>query len=138
MALVYTTQSDFEGYVAGWETTDAGALAILLERAQRDVDNYLGPLQPRLEDGLKLDPTILEDWEADALSRAVCAQAEYLFVRGPQATVAGRVVKDEEGPDFKAQYEDTGAAAAGSLIGPRVAIELAPIRHLRRLTATVA
>lgn len=138
MALKYTTQSDFEDYVAGWETTDAAALAILLERAQRDVDNYLGPLQPRSEDGLKLDPTILEDWEAAALSNAVCAQAEYLFVRGPQAMVAGRITTDEEGPDFKASYQDTGAAAAASLIGPRVAVELAPIRHLRRLTAVVS
>lgn len=134
----YTSQADFEAYVAGWETTDAGALAILLERAERDVDSYLGPLQPRLEDGLKLDPSQLRDWEAEALSRAVCAQAEYLFVRGPLAMVAGRITKTEEGPDFKAEYEDTGAAATGSLIGPRVAVELAPIRHLRRLTATVA
>lgn len=138
MALVYTTRSDFEGYVPGWTTDNGTALDALLERAQRDVDAYLGPLQPSYETGLKLDPSTLRDWEADALSRAVCAQARYRLAFDEDRLVVGRSVKSEEGPDFKVEYSDSGAAATGSLIGPQVAVELAPIRHLRRLGATLA
>lgn len=135
MALIYATTADFVAYVPGWVTDSEEALEALLERAQRDVDAFLGPIPQDLETGLKLDPADLRDWEAKALSNAVCAQAEYRLGAGEQSLATGRAKKVEKGPDFEAQYSDTGAAAAGSLIGPKVRIELGPIRHLRRLSA---
>ena len=136
MAPTYTTQAAFEEYVPGWVTDNPGELEKLLERAERDVDAFLGPIRPRPETGLKFDPTLFaHDWERTALSNAVCAQAFFRLGQGEAALAIGRTTKSEKGPDFEAQYTDTGTAAAGSLIGPMVRTELAPIRHLRRLTA---
>lgn len=135
MAATYAENADFESYVPGWVTDSAPALTALLERAERDVDAFLGPLPPRAETGLKLDPSALEDWEAAALSRAVCAQAEYRLLTGESKLAAGGAVKREKGPDFEREFDTAAGSPPGSsLIGPKVRVELEPIRHLRRLT----
>lgn len=136
MALIYATTADFVAYVPGWVTDSEEALEALLERAQRDVDAFLGPIQPRSDTGLKLDPDSLQAWEATALSRAVCAQAEYRLLAGESRLAAGGSIKREKGPDFEREFDaSTGTGAPGSsIIGPKVRVELAPIRHLRRLS----
>lgn len=141
MAPVYTDIAAFEAYVEGWETEDPDALNRLLERAERDVDNVLGPIPVRDDSGLKLDPELLLEWEAAALSRAVCAQAEWRF-RRTDATLNGAApgaIKRIKGPDFETEYAvDSSASAAAQgtgLYSPRVALELKPIAHLRRLIA---
>jgi len=136
VTVTYTSAADFEAYVEGWVTDNPDALARLLQRAERDVDAILGPV-PRRQlstTGLKLDPTVLRDWEARALSRAVCAQAEWRFYRGEAELAAGRQTKIEQGPDFKVEYADGDTKASG-LYAPKLRVELEPIAHLRRLSA---
>lgn len=136
VTVTYTSQADFEAYVEGWVTDNPDALARLLQRAERDVDAILGPI-PRsavTTTGLKLAPASLRTWEAAALSRAVCAQAEWRFYRGEAELAAGRQTKTEQGPDFKVEYGDAESAASG-LYGPKLRVELEPIAHLRRLSA---
>lgn len=132
----YATNADFEAYVEGWVTDDPASLTRLLERATRDVDRLLGARGVRATGdyaGLKLDPTALRSWEAKALSRATCAQAEWIFRNGP-AIDAGRRVASSSGPDFSVTYADDAGTGRYS---PRLDVELEPISHLRRLTARV-
>lgn len=125
----YATRGAFEAYVEGWSTGDPAALDRLLERASRDVDYLLGP-RPALTTGtfagFKVDPATLEAWQAAALSRATCAQAEYLFRVGDQDTAVGRAPSLIQGPDFQVSYGSGGATAR---LGPKVAVELAPLRR---------
>lgn len=132
MALTYTTVEDFEAYPPGWVTDNVGALTLLLERAERAVDAILGPIPRDSTTGLKLDPTQLLDWEAEALSRAVCAQAEYLFTIGTTGDIVPRAGKIK-GPDFEQDFTGTPGVPVPS-IGPKVKMELEPIHHLRRLS----
>lgn len=134
----YASNSDFEAYVPGWVTDNADELTKLLDRAERDVDGILGPIPRNPETGLKLDPDDLKDWEKAALANAVCAQAEYRLSIGEAALATGRSKKAEKGPDFEVQYGDMGTTATGSLIGPKVKLELEPIRHLRRLSGVLS
>lgn len=123
----YTTQADFEAYVEGWVTDNPAALDRLLERAERDVDSVIGYSATRNQTtGLKLNPAELETWRAAALSRAVCAQAEYrnkmgedFMVRAQHGAVSG--------PDF---------STSGRLpyIGPKVLIELEGTSLAQRTT----
>lgn len=138
----YASQADFEGYVEGWVTDNAGALARLLERATRDVDNVLGPIAPLTSGtyaGLKLDPTTLQAWEAKALADATCAQAEWRWRRGDEELAVGRALKRVKGPDFEEEFAETGGTVGGTgRYSPQVRLELERIRHLRRLTAYVS
>lgn len=141
----YATTADLEAYVEGFVDEDPAATARLLERATRDVDNVLGPIAPLSSGdyhGLKLDPTTLTEWEAGALARATCAQADWRRRRGEEELAVGRTAKRIKGPDFEEEYADSGAAGpSGTGTGrysPQVRLELEPIRHLRRLTAYVS
>lgn len=135
----YATRAQFEDYVEGWVTDNEAALDRLLERASRDVDAVLGPMAPLTSGayaGLRLDPTVLRDWEAEALARATCAQAEHRNAVGEEAFVEGSgSVKREKGPDFELEYEEGGRPSGN--IGVKVVAELEPIRHLRRLSGYV-
>lgn len=139
MSATYATQADFEAYVEGWTTTDPDALERMLERAERDIDAILGPIpvSPLSTTGLKLDPSILKAWEAQALARAVCAQALYRHLTTDASIAAGRVTAKEKGPDFEVDYGQAGAGGNVPQYGQRVRTELAPIRHLRRLRAYI-
>lgn len=134
----YATQADFEAYVEGWVTDNAQALARLLERASRDIDNLMGP-RPALTDGayqgFKFDPAALTENDREALAAATCAQAEFRFDQGETAFagygVGGRVT----GPDFS--YDTPGPSIGGAAhVGPKVRAELMRINHLRTLFAS--
>jgi hypothetical protein len=135
----YATVAEFEAYVEGWVTDDALALARYLERASRDVDgllnSYYGPLTTGAYTGLKLDPTRLRSWEAAALSRATCAQAEYLIETGDVAFVTAPLAGRIKGPDFEVETTAPSGVATVSTYGPKLRRELAPIRHLRQTGA---
>lgn len=132
----YATRAELDAYIEGGHGLGNDEADRLLERASRDVDAVLGPLAPIAAgdyEGLKLDPTRLLDWEAEALSRATCAQAEYRQDVGEEAWVsAAGNVKRESGPDFTLEYEEGGRPSGR--VGVKVAAELEPIRHLRRMT----
>lgn len=130
----YTTQAAFEAYVEGWVTDNGAALDRLLARAELDVDRLLGPGSRVDATGLRYDPTKLLPWEAEALSRAVCAQAEWRFARGETDLVTAGSMKRVKGPDFEVEFSDASLAGRG-LIGPKVGAELARIPHLRTTTA---
>jgi hypothetical protein len=115
----YASQADLEAYIEGWTTDDPDAVERLLERAERDVDSVLASPVPggRQATGLRLDPDGLPGWQAQALARATCAQAEYRFAMGEEFFV--RAQHDRVyGPDFRTD---------GQLpyIGPKVERELA-------------
>jgi hypothetical protein len=125
----YTSVEDFEAYVEGWVTDDSDALERLLDRAERDIDSILGGYQDRdAVTGLKIDPTTIDAWKARALSRAVCAQAEYRFQMG-EAFMVKAQYESVTGPDF---------SMTGQLpyIAPKVRLELEGV-GLRRMTTTV-
>lgn len=148
----YATVEQFEAYVPGWVTDDADALEQLLERATRDIDTVMGAWPIVLTGnfaGFKIDPAALAPWEAKALALATCAQTEYIWTvdeaRAKRAAAAATnegkgAVTREKGPDFEVQYAGAGDPVAQvttggtGRLGPRVAGELAPISHLRRLT----
>ncbi len=131
----YATQADHEAYVEGWVTDDPAALERILQRAERDIDRVLGPIRPREDTGLKLDPaTDLTAAQAEALARAVCAQAMHrMTTRGEGA--GGQIEgakKRVKGPDFEVEYELATPIAGGSMrLSEVVAEELYPLRHLR-------
>lgn len=98
----YTDAAAFEAYVEGWVTDNPQALDRLLERAERDVDRMLGAWWPDETTGLKITVADLQTWQAAALSRAVCAQAEYRFKMGEDYFVRGQH-QEVIGPDFQAK-----------------------------------
>jgi hypothetical protein len=117
----YATSAELTDYVA--DTPAAASLPTdldaLLGRAERDVDSILITPVPggRETTGLRVDPASLPDWQAQALSRATCAQAEYRVTMGEEFFV--RAQHDRVyGPDFRTD---------GQLphIGPKVERELA-------------
>lgn len=114
----YAQQADVESYIEGWVTDNADALARLIQRCERDVDTLLLGFGVPNSTGLKYAPaTDLQDWQAAALARAVCAQVEYRFNSGESFMASGQY-DSWQGPDF---------AAKGKLpyFGPKVAMELA-------------
>lgn len=133
----YATVAEFEAYVEGWTTTNPDALEALLRKAERDVDRLLGPLPPRQDTGLKLDPAAdLYPYEREALARAVSAQAYHRHQRGDALTTPERQASKIDGPDFSITYADggnpaTAAALQAGLLSPLLAGELEPLRRLR-------
>lgn len=117
----YSSYADLQAYLLDSSATvpDAPTSERLLQRCERDIDSLLiGFGVPNDSTGLKYTPsTDLQTWQAVALSRAVCAQAEYLLTQGPGFFVEGQY-DSWQGPDF---------AAKGKLpyFGPKVALELA-------------
>lgn len=137
----YATQADVEAYEPGVDLTGVDVAALLL-RATLDVDRLLGARGVRTTGvyaGLKLDPTRLRTWERDALARTTAAQAIHLLAGFKDGTYAPpRPVQSASGPDFSVTYAAGDARATGTgLYSPRIPTEIAPIEHLRRLTARV-
>jgi hypothetical protein len=130
----YATRAFVEAYPVAVPAGAPGDALVL--RAEREVDSILGPWPPDPTTGLKVDPSRLYQWQRDALSRAVAAQAEYLVAVGPASMVAPTpAVKSIAGPDFTETYADTGSgssSSSGPILGPRVIAELAPIAELFR------
>jgi hypothetical protein len=115
----YATPDDMERLVEGWVTDDSNALVRYLERASITIDGLLGSY-PTIETGdyagMKIDPTLLPDWQAEALRRAVCEQANYAIALGPKADTVGAPAK-VSGPDFSVER---APAPSGGRVGPAV------------------
>jgi hypothetical protein len=117
----YATYVDFTSYLqdSGLTLPNQATSERLLQRCELEVDTLLAGFGvPNDSTGLKYDPaTDLQAWQAAALSRAVCAQAEYHLVMGDEFFVQGQY-DSWQGPDF---------AAKGELpyFGPKVSLELA-------------
>lgn len=118
----YATLTDLRAYAP--VAADPGALndaaaQRVLDHAERDVDAQLAVPAgtARQPSGLKYDPATLEAWKRAALSRAVCAQAEYRLVMGEEFFIKAQH-ENVRGPDF---------STSGRLpeIGPKVDRELA-------------
>lgn len=127
----YATQADLEAYIDGLDVSDPAGLEKIIQRAERDIDDLFGPYTPLPATGLKLDPSLLEQWERDALADAVAAQAEHRIILGEAAIAAapGRGVTSVRGPDFARTYGKGGGAP--KRYGPKVASEMSRLRHLR-------
>jgi hypothetical protein len=133
----YATAADCTAYTEGLAIDDAAAFDRLIARSERDIDGLLGNWVP-LDTGLKLDPTDLAGWEAEALTRAVCAQVEWRLTVGEEAlrgVAAAPVLKSVKGPDFEKVYAIQDQGGQQRRYGPKVRDELAPIAHLRLLGA---
>ncbi len=118
----YAQSDDLTAYLLdSGVSPPADSLAVdrLISRCEIDVDSLLiGFGVPNDSTGLKYDPsTDLIAFQAAALSRAVCAQAEYVLTQGPGFFVEGQY-DSWQGPDF-------GAKGQLPYFGPRVALELA-------------
>lgn len=123
----YASAAQIEALLPGVDVTDAAAFDRLIERAERDVDDLLGPWPRSVQlGGLKWDLSRLDAWQADAVRRAVAAQVEYLLAVGEHTFVTPTPTRTK-GPDFEVEYGDGGQRPRH---GPRVAVELAPVRDL--------
>jgi hypothetical protein len=116
----YADQAAMEANIEGWVTDNPAALSRLLERASREVDRLFPHLPIRTSGtfaGFRFDPTELLAYEADALERAACYQAEYRFLVVGEEGYAGagaRTVVEEQGPDFRVKYAETASGSSGS------------------------
>jgi hypothetical protein len=121
MAPTYANRTDFEAYVEGWVTDNSSALDRLLERAERQIDQYVGPYGIQAN-GLKFgapkttNELGLSDGQVEALKRATCAQAEYRWYMGDEFFARDQH-SSTSGPDFST----TGSL---SRIGPKAREEL--------------
>lgn len=125
----YAQTSDFEAYVEGWQTDDAGALERVLERAEEDIDDMLSGDYLTVN-GRKRDPSVsavnpMTVNEIKYLMRATCAQAEYRIVQGEDFFVQTQY-DSVSGPDFS-------TSGKRPRIGPKTRRELA---RGRLITAT--
>jgi hypothetical protein len=107
MALTYTSLADLDSYYdsVGRDLVlpgDTTYVTRLLETCERDVDRELRLLTGTTRNattGLKIDPADLTAWQANRLSRAVCAQYLYRTQQTPE--FFSRPQYDEtRGPDF--------------------------------------
>lgn len=113
----YATLAEWRAYPENRAPTSDAEAQSILDAAERDVEmGALGPVGRRwLATGLKYDPATMAAWKADALMRAVCAQANYRVLQGP---------------DFfeEAQYDSVSAKVSVQgrlpMIAPRVRMEL--------------
>lgn len=97
MALVYTTEADWDDYtslpVVGWADK-----AALLEEAQDYIDLAVGRYVVDPTTGLKFVPANMLDPAVEALSLATIYQAEYMLIKGPEFFIE-EVPLDPAGPD---------------------------------------
>jgi hypothetical protein len=78
----YAQTADLELYIEGFTVTDAPTAERLLERAERVIDENLGPWMLQTTTGLKIDVATLDANDAAVLKRATVAQAEYELEMG--------------------------------------------------------
>jgi hypothetical protein len=94
---------------------------LLIDRAERAVDQRLGPYAVDPITGRKLDPEALTPSQLDGLRRAVAVAVGHLSQLDPEATF---------GLDDFAPAEMRPMAGAG--LGPRIDAELADLDLIRR------
>lgn len=78
----YTTAEALASYAGSAIEGDSDDVERLLKQAERDIDSLWGQA-PALTNGLKWDPTKLDDHQRLVLSNAACAQALYRQEMGP-------------------------------------------------------
>src|SRR5687767_4694750 len=91
----YASAEELSDYLSDSDSIDAseGASAErLLLRAEEDVDLVIGPIPRDETTGRKIDPADLSDAQTAALSRATCAQAQWLL-----AMDEGDLIGEEDG-----------------------------------------
>lgn len=116
----YATQADVEAYSEGLVVDDAAAFGRLLDRAERDVNRQLVGW-PDPTTGLRIDVADLEQWQRDALARAVAAQVEYRLEVGEKRLAGGSSVRGKvKGPDFEIDNSNSPTMKTG----PKVRDEL--------------
>lgn len=128
---IYATVDQLRAY-ADLVGGDDGDLELVIERAERQIDSLLGPW-PLQANGRKMGaPTGVNELDltpdqANVLSAATCAQAEYRIQMGEPFFVKAQRTK-VSGPEFTTE---------GKLprIGPKVADELLAAPELRLRTA---
>jgi hypothetical protein len=87
----------------------------LIRRAEKDIDNAIGPL-PIGSNGRKYDPSLLSDFQRDALKYATLAQAAFRVAQGEEAMAQ----TDEYLPQELQPYRRAGAVsrqAMAELVG---------------------
>lgn len=111
MALHYVTRDYFVSesvYSAPFTVTNAAELDRVLERAEQDVDDFVGPWSRDSATGRKFgdagstNPQGLSDSQVKDLKDAVCAQALWRINAGPDAFVDSPY-DSVSGPDFSTQ-----------------------------------
>ena len=121
----YASEADLVEYVRDNPhaalPVDVEARARLLERAERRVDEALGPW-PLLSTGRKLDPAALDLVQRSALARATCAAAEHELLLGPEFFVGD----DDYLPN------DVSILRRASRVSPRMLQELSGTGLIRR------
>lgn len=128
MALpVYATKAELKAFSPHLAILGDPELDALLEPASRDLDN-IAVTRRRLDDGSRFEVAELEERQATALSRAVCAQAEYRHEMGPKFFIRPQYPK-VSGPDHSTE---------GTLpeIGPKVWREVAGTGLIPNTTTT--
>lgn len=106
MALVYVTRDYFVSesiYSAPFTVNDANEVDRVLERAERDVDDYVGPWPVDSATGRKLGSSAgLSAYQTAMLKDAVCVQALWRINAGPDAFIDSPY-DSVSGPDFSTQ-----------------------------------
>jgi hypothetical protein len=114
----YATAVQLDDYAPSLDL-DQDTADRLLTAASAVVDGLLGARPVITEGGWagrKVDPTLLEAWQATALAAATCAQAQYANAIGPDADVRGTALKTS-GPTFSVERTPP---PGGGRIGPAV------------------
>ncbi len=105
MALQYVTRSYFTDtciYTAGFQVSSGTELDRVLERAERDIDDYAGPWSVDSATGRKLSSAGLTADELTLVKDAVCCQALWRVQAGPDEFVQPQY-DSVSGPDFSTQ-----------------------------------
>jgi hypothetical protein len=100
MPPVYATTEDFKTYAPRFNTLSDEDIAALLEAAERDLDNAVGPHRIDEATGRKFVPDTLSITDTRSLRDATCAQAEYRQVMGADFFVRGQF-EEVQGPDYR-------------------------------------
>lgn len=110
----YATVAELAEYIGRAAPANAERI---LGFAERDIDRLIRLRGQRTVAGLKVNPVDLTGYQAAALSRATCAQAEYRIAKGEDFFIHAQHSR-VSGPDFTTE---------GRLpyIGPKVYQELA-------------
>ncbi len=102
--MAYATIAELSDYVDDDSLVADPVLAAReLERASRDIDNYVGGSQPYLASGWRFNPedplTVMSVGEIGGLMRATCAQAEWRLFKGAVYFIESES-GEVQGPDF--------------------------------------
>lgn len=105
MALQYVTRAYFTDdciYTAGFQVSSTAELDRVLERAERDVDDFVGPWSMDSTTGRKLTNAGLDANRLGLVKDAVCVQALWRIQVGEDEFINSQY-DSVSGPDFSTQ-----------------------------------